>query len=110
MGYAKDVGFFEQAEKLILNQVKFIDIVLQEIRERDKMLLQVLGSSYGKLIGISTPFKDAVNPLQKIRTEFGAYLKAARESLEDEYKKQFGVIKRKNSNRKEFPPEMNTKA
>ena len=106
MAYEDDVEFFEFAENFVADQIKFINLMLQEIRKRDKRCKLVLGDSYGKAIGFLTPFLKCGSELRKVRTDLGSYLATTRRLLEDEYKKQFMTSKkRKNKSTENHPPE-----
>ena len=85
----KDMSI-EQAERLILDQVKFIDFVLKEIRKRNKELQDGLGMSYAKLVGLGTPFEEAVHSFRQVKGELDGYLKILREKLLGEYKQRLG--------------------
>jgi len=106
MSYEDDVEFFEFAENFVADQIKFINLILEEVRKRDKRCQAVLGNSYGKAIGFLTPFKEATIPLKKVRTELGLYLDTTRLALKEEYENQFrSSKKRKEKNTGSFPPE-----
>jgi len=106
MSYEDDVEFFEFAENFVADQVKFINLMLQEIRKRDKRCKHVLGDSYGKAIGFLAPFLKCGSELRKVRTDLGLYLTTTRKLLGDEYKKQFKVSKKgKGRSIETFPPE-----
>lgn len=79
----------EQKEREILASVKFIDVVLKEIRNKDKELKDGLGMSYAKYIGITSPFEEAVRCLRKVRGELDSYLQRVRRELVSKYKQQF---------------------
>ena len=106
MSYENDVDFYEFAESFAADQVKFINLVLQEIRKRDKRCKEVLGDSYGKAIGFLTPFLKCGSELRKVRTDLGVYLATTRMILEDEYKRQLKTSKKaKNKRIENHPPE-----
>lgn len=71
----------ERQERVVLDQVKFIDLILEEIRNRNKMLQAELGMSYAKLVGIGTPYEDCIHSLRKVKSEFDAYLKLIRQEM-----------------------------
>jgi len=76
----------EQAERLILDQVKFIDFVLKEIRKRNKDLEDGLGMSYAKLVGLVAPFEEAIHSFRQVKKELDGYLKTLREKMVTQYK------------------------
>ena len=78
----------EQIERKILASVKFIDVLLKEVRNKDKELRDGLGMSYAKYIGLTSPFEEAVRCLRKVRGELDSYLKTARSGLSSKYKQQ----------------------
>jgi hypothetical protein len=75
------VHALEYQEQVILEQVKFIDVVLEEIRNRNRVLQESLGMSYAKYVGISTPYEECIHALRKVKNEFDGYLKTARSEL-----------------------------
>ena len=79
----------EVIEKELLRQVKFIDIILGEISERNEKLREHLGNSYAKYVGLSAPYDQAVKELRAIKKNFDSYLKVAREHMASEYRKRF---------------------
>lgn len=106
MPYEDDVAFYEFAESFVADQVKFINLMLQEIRKRDKRCKEVLGDSYGKAIGFLTPFLKCGSELRKVRTDLGIYLATTRVILENEYKRQLKTSKKaKNKHTGNNPPE-----
>jgi len=89
----------EQAEHLILDQVKFIDFVLKEIRKRNKELQDGLGMSYAKLVGLGTPFEEAVHSFRQVKGELDGYLKILREKLLGEYRQRLGDVRERREQR-----------
>lgn len=71
----------ERQEQIILEQVKFLDITLEEIRGRNKNMQEELGNSYAKLIGLGTPYEECIHSLRKVRGEFESYLKIVRSEI-----------------------------
>jgi len=88
----KDMSI-EQTERLILDQVKFIDFVLKEIRKRNKELQDGLGMSYAKLVGLGTPFEEAVHSFRQVKGELDGYLKILREKMVGQYKQRLGEVR-----------------
>ena len=78
----------EQIERESLASVKFIDVILKEIKNKDKELRDGLGMSYAKYIGLTSPFEEAVRCLRKVRGELDSYLKTIRSELASKYKQQ----------------------
>ncbi len=85
----------EFVEAEILENVKFISNVLEEIRKRNKELEEKLGSSYGKFIGIATPYEEMVNSCRTVKGEFDQYLEVVRDLLREKYKRNQHRIKKK---------------
>lgn len=83
----KDVSI-EHAEGIILDQVKFVDFVLKEIRKRNEELQEKLGMSYAKLVGLAAPFEEGVRSFRKVKGELDGYLKILREKMVVQYKEQ----------------------
>jgi len=79
---------YDQAEQVLLNQVKFIGSVLEEIRRSNKLMEEKLGMSYAKLVGLATPYEEAIHCLRKVKSELDVYLKTVRERMVTELKKQ----------------------
>jgi len=105
MSYENDVAFYEFAESFVADQVKFINLMLQEIRKRDKRCKEVLGDSYGKAIGFLTPFLKCGSELRKVRTDLGVYLATTRVILENEYIRQLKTSRKaKNKHTENSPP------
>lgn len=84
---AKEISI-EQAESLVLEQVKFVDFVLEQARKRNEELATGLGMSYGKLVGLGTPFEEVIHSMRKVKKELDGYLKVLREQLLKKYGSQ----------------------
>ena len=78
----------EEIENFILQQIKFLDLMLEEVRERSKISQKVFEMSYAKLIGITTPFEEIIRILRESRKGLETYLKQVREVLEKIYKEE----------------------
>ncbi len=78
----------EQIERKFLASVKFIDVVLKEIKNQNKELQDGLGMSYAKYIGLISPFDEAIQCLRKVRSELDSYLQKVRAELASKYKRQ----------------------
>lgn len=85
----------EQVERKILASVKFIDVVLKEIRNQNKELQDDLGMSYAKHIGLVSPFEEAIHSLRKVRGELDSYLQTVRKDLASKYKRQYSSKERR---------------
>lgn len=80
----------EIIENSILRAVKVIETILQEVRQEDKVLKEVLGMSYAKYVGLSSPFEEAVNALRKVKEEFDRYLSTVRDDVHKSYRSKYG--------------------
>lgn len=77
----------EMIEKIFADQVRFLDIMLQETRKRNKLLKETLDStSYAKLIGLGTPYEKCVYSLREVRREMSMYLSVIRDKIMREQK------------------------
>lgn len=79
----------EQIEREILASVKFIDVILKEIRNKDKELKNNLGMSYAKYIGLTSPFEESVRCMRKVRGELDSFLQTVRSELSLKYKEHY---------------------
>jgi len=79
----------EEIEKEILRAVRFINVLLQEIRSENNNLQENLGMSYAKYIGIFSPFEETIKSMRKVKREFDSYLETARRELMVKYKKKY---------------------
>lgn len=84
----------EQAEQIILNEVKFVGSVLEEIRRSNKQMEKELGTSYAKLIGLGTPYEEAIHALRKVKSELDIYLKLIRERMLEQMKDRMRTQKK----------------
>jgi len=89
----------QQVEYLILDHVKFLGSVLQAMRKKNKKLKEVFGMSYGKLIGLATPYEEAIHSLRKVKCEFDQYLKIIRDEMMKKMKQDYEVMKKKRRNK-----------
>lgn len=71
----------EETERSVLSEVKFINLMLEECRKRNKTLSETLGMSYGKLIGVGTVYEEAIHSLRKVKGELDEYLKVVRGNM-----------------------------
>lgn len=78
----------DQAERVLLEQVKFVGLVLEEIRRSNKFMQQKLKMSYAKLIGLATPYEEAIHALRAVKSELDIYLRTLREYMVAELKRQ----------------------
>lgn len=89
-----------RAERTILSQVKFVNLVLEELRKRNKILSDDLGMTYGKLIGLGTPFEELIHHTRKVKVEFDDYLRILRGMILKEEKKRLdtkGKLRRRDN-------------
>lgn len=72
----------EIIEKTIADQVRFLDIMLQEVRKHNKIVNSILvDSSYAKLIGLSTPYEECIHALREVRKGLNSYLSIIRDKM-----------------------------
>jgi len=71
----------EIIEKLLADQVRFLDIMLQETRKQNALMKNTLDSSYAKLIGLGTPYEECIHSLRKVRKDFNTYLSIIRNTM-----------------------------
>lgn len=83
-----DCESFDQAEHVLLEQVKFVGSLLEEIRRSNKLMEEKLGRSYAKLVGLGTPYEEAIHSLRQVKLELDTYLKTIREIMLAEMKKK----------------------
>ena len=70
-----------QIEQIILDQVKFLNIMLEQLRKRNKLLDEKFGIHYAKMIGLGTPFEELIHHTRNVKSEFDSYLKIIRDEL-----------------------------
>jgi len=75
----------EEAENIALNQVKFINFILEECRKRNKELEEKFGPTYGKFVGIGTVYEDVICAMRKVKKELDDFLGIIRENLKGDY-------------------------
>ena len=80
----------DQAEHVLLEQVKFVGSLLEEIRRSNKMMEEKLGRSYAKLVGLGTPYEEAIHALRQVKLELDTYLKTIRDIMVEDMKKRLG--------------------
>jgi len=78
----------EQIENIVLEQTKFINFILKELKDRNKALEDTLGASYGKFIGCGTVYDKGVCVFREIKKELDQYLQIVRSELLEKYKLQ----------------------
>lgn len=81
----------EYIESQILKSMKFVDVIIKEMRRENKELQESLGMSYAKYIGLTSPFEEAMRSLKDVRVELNSYLESVRGKLESKYRKQFAI-------------------
>jgi len=94
----KDLSLNE-VESIILDNTKFMDFVLEEIRKRNTVLQEELKNSYGKLLGLGTPYEELINKARQVKTEFDNYLKIVRDQFSEHSKKEKMFIKKSQKGR-----------
>ena len=102
----KDLSLNE-VENIILDNTKWMDFVLEESRKRNAVLQEELKNSYGKLLGLSTPYEEFVNKARQVKTEFDKFLKIVRDQFKERLKKEQMFIK-KSQKGKRFKPRPTT--
>jgi hypothetical protein len=68
-------------ESLLVNQIKFVDIVLEEMRRRSSIFLNDSDMRYAKIIGISTPYEESINNIRKTKSELDSCLCVVRKEM-----------------------------
>lgn len=102
----KDLSLNE-VENIILDNTKWMDFVLEETRKRNTVLQEELKNSYGKKIGLGTPYEELINKARQVKTEFDKYLKIIRNEFKERLKKEQMFIK-KSQKGKRFKPRPTT--
>lgn len=90
-----DCRNIDQVEYILLKEVKFVGALLEEIRRSNKIMHEKIGISYAKLIGLGTPYEEAIHVLRKVKLELDTYLKIIRDKMLSDMKRKFNH-KRKN--------------
>ena len=75
----------EEAERVALGNVKFLNMMLEECRRRNKELEDMFGTDYGKLIGTGPVYEEAICSLRKVKGELDEFLKIVREKVRAEF-------------------------
>jgi len=70
-----------QKEQIILDQVKFLNVMLEQLRKRNKLLEKKLGMHYAKMIGSGTPYENLIHHTRNIKSDFDNYLKVVRDEI-----------------------------
>ena len=89
-----------EVEKIILDNTKWMDFVLEETRKRNTVLQEELKNSYGKLLGLGTPYEELINKARQTKTEFDKYLKIVRNQFKEQLKKEQMFIKKSQKGKK----------
>jgi len=98
----KDLNLNE-VESIILDNTKWMDFVLEETRKKNAVLQEELKNSYGKLLGLGTPYEELINKARQVKTEFDKYLKIVRDLFKEQLKKEQMFIKESQKGRKIKP-------
>ena len=85
----------EYIERIILEQVRFLNLVLEEARKRNKFLSEKLEMSYAKLIGLGTPYELMIHSLRQVKREMDMYLKIIRDKMMEAEKQSSSSRKRR---------------
>ena len=91
----------EYVERIILEQVRFLNLVLEETRKRNKFLSEKLEMSYAKLIGLGTPYELMIHSLRQVKREMDMYLKIIRDKMM-EAENQSSPTRKKRKRQKSF--------
>lgn len=86
---------FDQVEYVLLKEVKFVGVLLEEIRRSNKIMQEKMGNNYAKLIGLGTPYEEAIHSLREVKLELDTYLKIIRDKMLSEMKSKFNHKKKK---------------
>ena len=89
----KDLSLNE-VESIILDNTKWMDFILEETRKRNTVLQEELKNSYGKLLGLGTPYEELINKPRQVKTEFDKYLKIVRDQFKEQSKREQMFIKK----------------
>jgi len=87
-GWLDQCGSLDQAEHVLLEQVKFVGSLLEEIRRSNKLMEEKLGRSYAKLVGLATPYEEAIHALRQVKLELDTYLKTIRDIMVEDMKRK----------------------
>jgi len=83
-----------EAENILLDQVIFIGKILEALRKRNQNLAGELGMNYAKIVGLGTPYEEAINKMRLVKRELDVCLKVLREHMVENMKKQFNIPRR----------------
>jgi hypothetical protein len=89
-----------EVEKIVLDNTKWMDFVLEETRKRNIVLQGELKNSYGKLLGLGTPYEELINKARQVKNEFDKYLKIVRNQFKEQLKKEQIFIKKSQKGRR----------
>ena len=70
-----------ETEQLALDQVRFIDETLEQMRARNRELEAKLGMGYAKMIGAGAIFEDSICTLRKAKSEADKFLAVIRSEM-----------------------------
>ena len=77
-----------EAEFVMLEHVKFVGSILEALRRRNKELSKELGMNYAKIIGLATPYEEAIRAMRNVKSEFDIALKVLRERMSFSIKRE----------------------
>jgi len=78
---------FPEVEFVILEHVKFVGSILEALRKRNKELSGELEMNYAKIVGLATPYEEAIRSLRNVKVELDTALKTIRERVLDGMKR-----------------------
>jgi len=90
-----DCKNLDQVEYILLGEVKFVGLLLEEIRRSNKIMQEKIGIGYAKLIGLGTPYEEAIHVLRQVKLELDTYLKIIRDKMLSDMKQKFNYRKKK---------------
>jgi len=70
-----------EAEFVILEHVKFVGSILEALRSRNKKLSEELGMNYAKIVGLATPYEEAIRVVRNVKGELDIALRTIRELM-----------------------------
>ena len=83
-----------EAESILLVEVQFVGKILEALRKRNTNLSGEIGMNYAKIVGLVTPYEEAIHSMRKVKRELDVCLKLLREHMVENMKKQFNVPRR----------------
>ena len=90
-----------EVEKIVLDNTKWMDFILEETRKKNAVLQGELKNSYGKLLGLGTPYEELINKARQVKSEFDKFLKIVRDRFAEQSKREKIAIS-KSQRKKQF--------